>query len=205
MNAILGNVGGAGNHIRWLCLLDKNFHLKDIIEKNKFNFILNNVYGKDRTWHNWLKIEWSHRKIIDDIIYFSHFFYEIKRRVYINKVLHINVNGENCYKHYVKFNSNLNNIDKKYFVKKTDSDNNIYKKLSDKKTNQNFGNNFTFLSVNFDHFYKNPLDNKIINEINNFFSINIPVDQAKELHNEWISLNKKAEIEIITDLRKLYE
>ena len=132
------------------------------------------------------------------MIYFIHFLHKKKEetekiKLLFNKVLHINVSGKNCYRHYVKFNSNLNNTGKKTFIEEIDFNNNIYEKQSDRKLNQNFGYYFTFLSIKFDHFYKNPLDDKIINEINNFFSINIPIDQAKELHNRWIFLNKKSE------------
>ena len=118
--------------------------------------------------------------------------------------MYINANGKNCYSHYVKFNSSLNNSEADGFIRKINLCNIIYKKQSNKKLNQNFGHKCTFLSVDFNYFYKNKLNTKIIGEINNFFSIDIPFDQANEVHNKWISLNNKAEIKILDDLKKLY-
>jgi len=205
MNVILAPVGGAVNHIRWLCLLDQSFNIKKITQKDKFDFILNDVYSDDRTWHNWLLFEWVWRNEIDDVIYLHNSkIPKPQKNFNFNKILHINANGGNCYRHYVKFNSSLNNKKRDNFIRRINFSNIVYKNQSDKKLNQNFGHKCTFLSIDFDYFYKNNLDNKIIEEINSFFSIDIPFDQATEVHNKWISLNKKAELEIVDDLKKLY-
>ena len=71
MNGIVAHIGGCGNHIRWLCLLDQTFDISSITKKDKFDFILNEVYGKDRTWHNWLTYEWKWRELLNKIFYIA--------------------------------------------------------------------------------------------------------------------------------------
>jgi len=239
MNAIIAPIGGGGNHIRWLCLLDQSFDLKKITEKDKFDFILNDVYNDDRNWHNWLQFEWTWRDEVDNIINHQHYLPKAQKNLNFNKILYINANGENCYKHYIKFNSSLNGYGKYQFIKEINVCNIVYEHYLKNYYGEKIGpktaemvydtllrnkiadesmktfaikeiellSNFSrkcFLSIDFDSFYKNPLDNKIIKEINEFFSIDIPFDQATEVHNKWISLNKKAELEIVDDLKKLY-
>tara|TARA_R110000782_G_C14694086_1_gene401418 strand:+ start:169 stop:795 length:627 start_codon:yes stop_codon:yes gene_type:complete len=206
MNAIMSPVGGGGNHIRWLCLLDQTFKIQSITEKNKFDFILNDVYNDNRTWHNWLENEWKWRNTINDILFFEHGIpsVEIEIAKSFDKVLYVSSSGDNCYKHYLKFNSNLNTTNSLKFIKKIDKSNNIYNKQSEKKQKRNFGYDFNLLAIDFNHFYKNSLDTTIIEKINNFFSIQIPFDQATEIHNKWLLLNKKAEKDIISVLKKIY-
>jgi len=226
MNAIIAPIGGGGNHIRWLCLLDQSFDLKKITEKDKFDFILNDVYNDDRNWHNWLQFEWTWRNEVDNIINHQHYLPKAQKNLNFNKILYINANGENCYKHYIKFNSSLNGYEKYQFIKEINVCNIVYQHYLKNYYGEKIGpktaemvydtllrnkiadesmktfaikeiellSNFSrkcFLSIDFDSFYKNPLDNKIIGEINEFFSIDIPFDQATEVHNKWISLNKK--------------
>jgi len=206
MNAIMAPIGGAGNHIRWLCLLDQTFNIQSITEKNKFDFILNDVYDNNRSWHNWLEHEWRWRNTINNIIFLEHRIDRVKIEIAnsFNKVLYVSSSGGNCYKHYVKFNSNLNNTNSLKFINNIDRSNNIHKKQSEKKQKQNFGYNFNFFVIDFNYFYKNSLDTTIIEKINNFFSIQIPFDQATEIHNKWMLLNKQAEKDIINEMKKLY-
>ena len=59
MRTVVAPIGGAGNHVRWLCLLDKGFDLKSITKTSasNFDFILNTVYNEKRNNDNWLTIE----------------------------------------------------------------------------------------------------------------------------------------------------
>jgi hypothetical protein len=208
MNVIMAPVGAGGNHVRWLCLLDQKFNIQSITEKNNFDFILNDVYNDDRTWHNWLIDEWTWRDKINDILYFSHGIDwpgpEEQSLKSWEKVLYVGSSGSNCYRHYLKFNSNLNNTDPFKFMKKTDNWNDYYIKLSEKKQERDFDYDFTLFAIDFNHFYKNPLDNTFIENINNFFSIQIPFDRAQEIHSKWRFLNEKAEKDIMSDLEKIY-
>lgn len=65
--------GAGGNHVRWLLSIDPRVNLrffKGSVDE-KVNWICQKIY-KDRTWSNWLEIEWQYRNYFDSIIKIEH-------------------------------------------------------------------------------------------------------------------------------------
>jgi hypothetical protein len=218
--AVNAPVGSAGNHIRWLMLLDSKFSMQlisadiAVIEfnslsvalenlpdhvvcpfdtiKNKVNFINTHVYHNDRSWHNWLHIEWRFRKQLDSVINFDHNFQNISSQV---KTVALTVDPEIAYKHYVKFNCNLNNNSKKLFMKSIDYNN--------YHVNQH-KNNPMVLVIDSNLLFDPVLNKNIYNSIIEFCELDDHYFIAQDIHTRWINLNKKSEIDIVKDFQKLY-
>ena len=198
---IISNIGGGGNHLRLLCLLDKNFNLEKITQKSKLDFMLDEVYSDDRDWHNWLEREWKYREVLDDQILFRHpeesEMADIINNDEINPILYLIRDPQSCYRHYLKFNSNLNIKSKEQFLKDDDNNSLVMNYISKKKQK---------VKVMQGDFLSNPkLQDEKIAEINRFFKIDIDINQAQQVHKKWYNLNRKAEKNIVKDIAKIYE
>lgn len=65
-------MGGFGQHVRWMALLDKRFQLRDLITTaDKVKYILETVYG-GRTAANWINFEETYAAGLNNLIYFNH-------------------------------------------------------------------------------------------------------------------------------------
>ena len=206
--SILANIGSGGNHVRWLCLLDKRFNIEpayppiEIGSKTIKDFILQDVYADQRSWHNWLVWEWRWRNRLDslDLIYLDH---PSKRRIDqglltdkdTGPTVCIIVSNDSAYRHYLKFNTGLNGMSKQEFLDKNSELNALMKDKAKK--------NPQVLIVDGASLFTPEISE--ISKIVEFFKLNIPIDDIREVHDRWIYLNKKAEIEFINDIKKLYE
>jgi hypothetical protein len=171
MRTVVAPIGGAGNHVRWLCLLDEDFDLSDVTKTkaDNCNFILNTVYNKKRDWKNWLKIEYLWRETVDKEIKLKHVFETSNNE----QVLHVNVSAQKCFEHYSKF----------YHGRP------IEKFMQDYQQAQNTEPKIgQVLTIDFEKYYKNDIDVALIGEINNFFSIHIPFENAFRVHQRWLDL-----------------
>jgi len=185
-------MGGFGNHIRWLCLLDNKFNLSSFVEMNvslpddKVKFILKHVYPDYRTWQTWLHFEWMYRNSANSLIYFDHSF---NRRA--EQILFVNSNAELCLRHYIKFNSQLNGVSISNFM----VDINEY--LTDMKKHN-------FFTVDGALFFADTLPKFEYNKIINYFNLEDNYVEANKIHQQWFKLNQSAENEIGNWYRDFY-
>jgi len=187
---VIGCIGSGGNHLRWLLLLDPEFsYFRDLAPDN-FAFINKFVYTDDRNWQNWLNYEWRWRMELDQLIAFSH-LRELRSDV---KYCALVTDPDLAFKHYVKFNTNLNTTLVHTFKEKTVEYNNRIHSL----------NNSNMLIVDSADLFKPQLDVELYRKIVQWFELRDYYEQAAQIHQRWWQLVKRAEQEIILDLQKLY-
>lgn len=192
---LVSPIGGFGNHLRNLCLLDNKFVLDN---QNRYScnldFLLENVYPLSRTWHNWIYIEWNCRERFNQLIPFVHHIHEISNPSQ-QKIVCTNISPETCYKNYVKFNSNLNNNTKEqYFAYCQQEKINLEKLLI---------TNPDVLTINGDEFYNSSLP-CFMQDVFNYLDLDVTISDATTLHSRWFKLQKNAEQGIVQELSNLY-
>ena len=185
MRTVVAPIGGAGNHVRWLCLLDKSFDLKPISKTSatNFEFILNTVYNEKRNNDNWLEIEFIWR---ENLVHLIDLYNDIEfiKDFDNKKFLYVCSPGEKCYEHYFKFSKKNKKYqdrmheNKEQWIKEVDTQN----------------DNITTLLPNpfilhFGKYYTENIDEKLLDQLNGFFNINIPYAEADIVHKRWIELN----------------
>lgn len=74
--------GGGGNHIRTMLSLDKTFDdcFKQLkvdtpTVENKLKYLRENNYSSQKSWFNWLEVEWNDRPIFDSKLQIMHEYY----------------------------------------------------------------------------------------------------------------------------------
>ena len=187
---IYAPIGGFGNHLRWLLLLDENYtiKLKDqvlITSNEKLEFIKKFVYCEERSWHNWIKFEFRYRIILDQYLKFTHDMTDIFDDL---KTVGLTIDPELAYKSYVKFNPTLNGISKNSFLQQIQKQNKMCK----------FANDYSpdlFYCVDSASFFQPTLDIKIYNNIINYFNLQSHNDVAQEIHYIWYNLHLKSAAE----------
>lgn len=188
---VIGCVGGGGNHLRWLLLLDPQFpHLQGHRgpSHDTFSFIVNNVYPEDRNWQNWLNYEWRWRLEVDHLIAFSHGRALQRDTRYCALV----TSPDDAFKHYVKFNTNLNNTLVETFKQQIGIYNNSFRPADN------------LLIIDGSKLFQPILDIELYNKVIEWFELSDNYAQAAEIHSLWWKLVKRAEQEIIQDLQKIY-
>jgi hypothetical protein len=183
-------MGGGGNHLRWLLLLDPEFSYFREQAADNFTFITKCVYPNDRTWQNWLNYEWRWRLGVEDLIAFSH------GRVLQSDTRYcaLKTNPEQAIKHYLKFNTNLNTTLMQTFKQQTEDYNN---KIGSIKSDN-------LMIVDSDQLFQPTLDKDFYLKITEWFNLSDNYDQAATIHSMWWALIKRAEQEIIQDLQRIY-
>jgi hypothetical protein len=184
-------MGGGGNHLRWLLLLDPQFSYLREYASDNYSFIINCVYPNDRTWQNWLNYEWRWRLEVENLIAFSH------GRVIQSDTRYcaLRTDPDNAFRHYLKFNTNLNTTLIDTFKQQTAD----YNKLIN--TNSDSAN---LLIVDSESMFQPTLDQDFYNKVIDWFELSDHYEQAAEIHQQWWKLVKRAEQEIIRDLQGLY-
>jgi hypothetical protein len=213
-------IGGFGNHVRWLMLLDDRYQFdiklvdpqsEGVVEQrghvgnyksynfvsmdSKLEFIKTQVYPGHRTWHNWLLFEWKYRDQIQEILKIDH-AYNFNRGP-LDKELYLTITPELAVNCYLKFNTSLNNTSSGLMKKSIAKFNQIVRGYCLK-----FSENS--LSLKVDALYNETLDQELYQQMINFFGLDYNYDQANQVHKLWYNLHKKAEREIIIDLQKIY-
>lgn len=196
---IIAPLGGFGNHVRWLILLDPSFDLtinygKDIINltslDQKIAFFNGRVYPNDRSWDNWLQIEWAYRDSLNRYIPFGHDINELLNPDV--KTILLKTNPELAYRSYIKFNSNLNTRPKHRFISDVNETNSI---VADKPHQ---------LSLDSDVLYNEVLDQKFYNDLVGFLELENLYTTAQQIHSKWYHLHKNAEQGITDHFINLY-
>jgi hypothetical protein len=184
-------VGGFGNHIRWLALLDKGYTLNfndqlltSVTEK--IEFIKNFVYCSDRTYHNWLKFEFKYRLELNSHLLFTH---DMTNMFDECKMLAIKCDPDVVHHAYVKFNPGLNGINKETFLKMVNKQNKMCI----------FAEQYldTVKCIDSTNLFQPTLDNTIYNDISTVFNLDNYYSEAQEIHTLWYNLHLKAESEYV--------
>jgi hypothetical protein len=182
-------VGGFGNHIRWLLLLDKSYQLELDGEllcepRDKVKFLTTTVYAPERTYNNWLEYEFNWRLKLDDWMKFTHdmtdLFDDIKSVV-------VTIDPETAYRCYVKFNPILHNRTKDEFIKQIRKQNQMCKFANDALD--------TATLLDSTLLFQSKLDKGIYNRLIEFFNLEPNFVEAQEVHSTWYNLHIKAENE----------
>ena len=109
--SIIFPCGFAGNHVRWLLFLDRQFHnpfgTQDL--GSKLKFIGENVYGQDRTWNSWLYLEWKFRQELDKTICIRHDNWQWENTSQERELYLTSSNYLTAFIHYYHINLGLNN------------------------------------------------------------------------------------------------
>lgn len=201
-------IGGFGNHVRWLAMLDPVFqfectplkeprfkkipdpsrHIVFLNAQSKIDSFITQIYSPSRSWHNWLWMEYLYREDLDDVLIFGH---RTTGSEQIDKHLILTIDPELALKSYFKLNSNLNhctpNIFKKQTVFQIDTSLSNYKVL------------------NVDCLYQPVLDRTFYNSLIEWFDLNDCYDIANQIHGLWFDAHQRAEQEFIKYVNDLYK
>jgi hypothetical protein len=207
---ICAPIGGFGNHTRWMLTLDTkiqatindwrinkswNYYTID----DKLNVIMNNVYGPNRSWHNWLNTEWAYRNALNEILPYVHNIPPVQR-LNDRKILHSNaimctVSPELALRCYLKVNSSLNNVTIPSFIEAHKKDNRAiveYAKLNNR------------LLLNADILYTEVLDRDFYASMIDYLGFDDNYESAAVIHARWYQLHQKAEQEFVDYVTNLY-
>ena len=201
---ILAPTGAFGNHIRLLCSLSDKIPLNFFIDKplvkikHKIEFIKNNLYFTERTWHNWLPTEWQFREQLDiGKLAVSHDLNLLHKNFeFTDKFLGVYVEPELCYKAYLKFSSSLDATTKDFFMEYL---NNWFLTCSELSSSNP---KLKFLDCT--RLFQETLDYDLYQNLISWFDIDDKYEHAKEIHKIWYNLHKKAEKEFVSDITKIY-
>jgi hypothetical protein len=213
-------IGGIGNHVRWLVLLDNQFKFSlkklpwpppdphqveqypdcDIVTlADKVEFIKNYVYAPFRSWHNWLIIEWHFRKKLDAVIPFEHQnynnYYKNGYNDNLTKTLALGIHPDLACRLYFKFNPNLNSATPELFKRQISHNNWLLDRVPYHKN---------FLQLYSDVLYNNSLNRELYQQIINFFELDNHYDIANEIHQLWYQGHVRAEKEFVQDVNNFY-
>jgi len=202
---IVAASGGFGNHIRLMLLLDSKFFLRQRSTiKSKLTYIKNSIYHPNRTWHNWLLIEHQNRTYFDHSIYLDHGnenSWEFVRTIPNYKVLLCTVDPGLSYRCYVKFNSNLNNVDSCVYKREMSA---YFNETFYKEKIASVNPDADYHIISSDRLFTETLDYDLYTEIIQFFNLENQYEHAAYVHKLWFALQLKAEKEMIEDLSKIF-
>jgi len=203
--------GGFGNHVRWLALLDPCFqfevtplaqqrfkkildstrHITFLDTDSKLDSFCTQIYSSNRSWDNWLWMEFLYREDLDEVFEFGH---RIPGTENVGKNLLLTVDPELALQSYFKLNSNLNHCTPKIFKHQI--------------TQFNLGANYKNLVnkiMNVDCLYQPALDREFYNNMIEWFGLNDCYDLANQVHGLWFGAHQKAEQEFVEYTNNLYK
>jgi hypothetical protein len=194
MNHVVAPVGGFGNHIRWLMLLDPQFDV-DFMGNDKFEFIQQYIYPQSRTWHNWLSVESKYRFDLNSVIGFDHSY--PKQFEHNDRALVITIDPNLSYTCYLKLNSILNNASSLGFKGMVANSNVDLVNWARKNPTQ-------VLVLDGKVLYNSVLDRKFYQQLIDCFGLKDQYELAAQVHKIWFELHEKAPHEMIAHLQKIY-
>lgn len=198
MDCVIAPTGGFGNHVRWLLLLSDKYTFFNCINiKDKVNFIKENVYNENRSWHNWLTFEFTYRDELHETINFTHDLKTIYEDKFTDsKFILLTIDGNLAYKCYFKFNSYLNTLSLNDFMLMINKHNKMTN-IANKKDNRIF-------TAKSDNLFNEKLDKNIYTSMIHWFNLEDRYDYATEIHSIWYNLHRKSEKKFVSDITKLY-
>lgn len=204
-------IGGFGNHVRWLILLDPCFRFEVVplaeprfkkmpdssrritfLDANsKLESFCKQIYSTSRSWHNWIWMEFLYRKDLDQVLVFNH-----REDLFegTNKNLVLTIDPDLALKSYFKLNSNLNHCTPKIFKQQTDQFN----------LGADYGN-LQNKTMNVDCLYQSTLDRKFYNHVIEWFELTDCYELANQVHGLWYHAHQRAEQEFVEYTNNLYK
>jgi hypothetical protein len=204
-------IGGFGNHVRWLALLDPVFqfeltplteprfkkipdptrHIKFSNADSKLESFRTQIYSPGRSWHNWIWMEFLYREDLDEVLEFNH------RGPYIENVIKnliLTVDPELALRSYLKLNSNLNHCTPEVFKQQTTQFN-----LGTE------GQNLENKIINVDCLYQPILDRTFYNNMIEWFELSDCYDLANQVHGLWYNAHERTEQEFVEYVNNFYK
>lgn len=207
---ICAPVGGFGNHVRWLALLDPcfQFDLTPLAEprfkkipdlSRRINFLdadsklesfCTQIYSPKRSWNNWLWTEWLYRDDLDSVLVFNHYDDHVDS---IDKSLVLTVDPDLALLQYFKLNSNLNHRTPGQFKQTVQQFNNNAYAHAKKKT------------INVDCLYRPTLDRGFYNNMIEWFELSDCYYLANRVHEFWFAAHERAQKEFVEYVNSYYK
>ena len=212
--AVCAPIGGFGNHVRWLALLDPVFqfeltplaeprhkkildpsrYIKFFDADSKLESFCTQIYSSSRSWNNWLWMEFLYREDLDQVLAFDH------RKDWIEDVdknLVLTIDPELALRSYLKLNSYLNHHTPEMF-----------REQSLWFTKNAIGNSTIHLEnkiLNADCLYQPTLDRTFYNNMIEWFGLSDCYDLANQVHGLWFGAHQRAEQEFVEYVNHLYK
>lgn len=182
--AIVFPGGAGGNHLRWLLYLDSSV-AEHLSINEKVDFILSEIYSKERTFHNWLPLE-ARWRYLDHYESFVKILHEPKDDVPESTTVFLTFDdwdkvlvhyacltgcfsSETMYNRYENF---LHEFDKKIVMCGINGPNKLILKS--------------------DVFFDNLLDRNYYNSVINLFGFEDHYEEAKIIHAKWAEARQRA-------------
>jgi hypothetical protein len=184
---IYAPIGGFGNHIRWLLLLDKNYKLELdgqtlVSTEDKVKFITTTVYPTNRTYDNWLDYEFNWRRKLDTVLKFTHDMTDFFDNM---SSIAVTIDPDLAFRCYKKFNPSLNGQSKENFLKQIRKQNFMCQFANDALDN--------VICIDATKLFQPTLNKEIYNRVIEFFDLDSNFDDANTIHQVWYSLHINAE------------
>lgn len=160
---------------------------------DRLGYFLDNVYSEDRSWHNWLNLEWRWRDSIDHTIQLHHVVDDAIDPSCINLALHIQ--PEFSLWCYFKFNSSLNNLTIPGYLR------DIAQANLDIQLN---AKNLNYEILPAEDFYRPVLDQDLYHKLISRFGLENNYEKAKILHARWYMLHEKSRAEYLDYVKNIY-
>ena len=210
---ICAPIGGFGNHVRWLALLDPCFqfeatplaeprfknvldllrHIKFLDADSKLESFRTQIYSATRSWDNWLWIEYLYREDLDQVLVFDHRKDHIED---VTKNLVLTVDPELALQCYFKLNSNLNHCTPEMFKEQS-----LWFTRNAVRNSPNYIEN-KIMSV--DCLYQSTLDRTFYNNMIEWFGLSDCYDLANQVHELWFYSHQRAEQQFVQYTNNLY-
>jgi len=207
-------IGGFGNHVRWLALLDPCFqfeltplaeprfkkipdptrHIKFLDADSKLESFCTQIYSLKRSWNNWLWMEFLYREDLDEVLVFNHRGNQIEDTT---KNLILTVDPDLALRSYFKLNSNLNHCTP-----------NIFKKQVSQMVESTLNNSSRYPEnkiMNADCLYQSVLDRTFYNNMIEWFELSDCYDLANQVHGLWFNAHQRSKQEFVEYTNNLYK
>ena len=211
---ICAPIGGFGNHVRWLALLDPCFqfeatpmaeprfknildssrHIKFLDADSKLESFRTQIYSPSRSWANWLWMEFLYREDLDQVLVFDHRKDNIED---VDKNLVLTVDPELALYCYFKLNSNLNHCTPEIFKEQS-----LWFARNAVRNSANHQEN-KLMSVN--SLYQPTLDRTFYNNMIEWFGLSDCYDLANQVHALWFDAHQRAEQQFVSHVNNFYK
>ena len=161
----------------------------------KLSSIEQAVYHQGRSWHNWLRVEWTYRPLLNNHVYFDHFISDLEDTVSKRLILTLE-DPMLALQSYLKFNSNLNNSTHQDFL------------TSIKKyREQHITLPLYYPQIKVDSsdlLFQPTLDRDFYNRLIEWFELDDNYELANQVHKLWYDAHCRSEKEFVADITNFY-
>jgi hypothetical protein len=212
--SVCAPIGGFGNHVRWLALLDPVFqfeltplaeprfkkipdparHINFLTTESKLHSFRTQIYSSERSWTNWLWFEFLYREDLDEVLKFDHRKDHIDG---IDKNLVLTVDPELALRAYFKLNSNLNHCTPDIFKEQSLWFSRNALRNSTTRTDNKI--------MSADCLYQPTLDRTFYNNMIEWFGLSDCYDTANQVHGLWFDAHTRAEKQFVDYVNNYYK